>query len=568
MNSDTRPNTTGPFDPGDSNAVRRGYQELEQRSLESVEALRQWTLDWSEFSALVDEEGSRRFIDSTCHTDDASIAARYREFLEVHSPLMKQHSHRLAKKLIEHPLVGELDPDEYSCFLRSLRNSVDLFRPENVVLQTQEAQLEADYDEIMGAMTVEFGGEELPLPRLQRFLEDPDRTIRERAFRGLWERVLRDADALEGVLESQMALRQQMAERAGLDGYRTYRFRQLDRFDYGPQDCERFAEAIEQVAVPAQKRRLERRRRALALGTLRPWDLGVDPHGRGPLRPFEVGDDLARGCEEIFRRVDPQFGRQFHDLCDGKLLDLESRKGKAPGGYQVTLQARRKPFIFMNASGVHADVTTLLHEGGHAFHSLECADEPLMANRDAPIEFAEVASMSMELLGAPHLDVFYPREEDVRRARLEHLDSIVATFPWVATIDSFQHWLYTHPGHSRESRRSKWLELMERFGGDVDWTGLEDIRSHRWLRQGHLFRAPFYYIEYAMAQLGALQVWVRSRSAPQPAVSRYRSGLRLGNRRTLPQLFEAVGATFDFSVAMLEDLLGHVEREIEALERS
>lgn len=554
------------FSPGRVADIEERFDELDQRVVATLAELQSWCQDWSELQSVLDEEGNVRFVKHTCHTDDEEIKKRYLEYLEEISPVIKKRSFELCKKLANHPLAAELPADEYTTYLRSVRNHVELFREENVPLETEETKLESEYDQTIGAMTVEFQGEERTLPQMHRFQEETDREVREAAFRGVFDRVMQDVDRIEDIFDKQLELRSQMAKNAGFPDYRDLRFRMLERFDYTPEDCLEFHSAVEQVIIPIQKRRSEARRQHLGVDKLRPWDLAVDPQSRAPLRPFEGGEQLARGCHEMFQRLDPALGAHFGHMLDRNLLDLETRKGKAPGGYQATYQEQRMPFIFMNAAGMHDDVVVLLHEGGHAFHTMESRDQALRANRDSPIEFAEVASMAMELLAADHFDVFYDDPNHVRRARIEHLEGIISVFPWIATIDAFQHWIYTHPGHTRDERTTAWLELMDRFGSAIDWSGMEHYRSKRWVRQSHLFGVPFYYIEYGIAQLGALQVWLRSRQDHPQALSSYREALALGNRRPLPQLFEAAGAQFDFSAETMSELLGAVEKEIVGLE--
>jgi oligoendopeptidase F len=342
----------------------------------------------------------------------------------------------------------------------------------------------------------------------------------------------------------------------------------LKRFDYTPDDCLRFADSVAKTVVPLVDE-LDRQRGAdLGLPRLRPWDLAVDPKNRPPLRPFSDTDieGFVSKTHEIFKRLSPQLADDFDLLRRRNNLDLGSRKGKQPGGYQSTLNEVREPFIFMNAAGLQRDVDTLLHEGGHAFHALAAKDEPLVFLRHAPMEFCEVASMSMELLGADHLDVFY-NSADHARAKRVHLEEVIRILPWIATIDSFQHWLYTNPGHSRQQRTAEWTRLMDRFGSKVDWSGFEEIRASRWLWQLHLFHVPFYYIEYGIAQLGALQLWMKARQDPQQALNNYRAGLRLGGTKPLPELFSAAGIQFDFSEKTLRPLMGAIGEELAELPR-
>jgi oligoendopeptidase F len=362
-----------------------------------------------------------------------------------------------------------------------------------------------------------------------------------------------------------ITLRQEIAREANFPSYVEYAYKARERFDYGVADARAFQDAIEAVVVPLARQIQERRKQSLGLDSLRPWDLSVDPAGRPPLRPFQDVERLAEGCEAIFRDVDAELGAQFAYLQSHKLLDLANRKGKAPGGYQTTLEDDRLPFIFMNAVGVDGDLRTLLHEGGHAFHALASRGEPLGAYRESPIEFCEVASMTMELFGARNLGMFYgPADAD--RSYEQLLEGIVLILPWIATVDAFQHWVYEHPGHTRDDRRKAWNGLLDRFGGIVDWSGFEDARASSWHRQLHIFLYPFYYIEYGIAQLGALQLWVRSLTDRAGAVSSYRRALALGGARPLPELFAAAGAKFDFSRETIAPLMDAIGGELAKIE--
>ena len=371
------------------------------------------------------------------------------------------------------------------------------------------------------------------------------------------------ADALNGIFDQMIPLRTRMGSNAGFENFRDYRHQVYDRFDYTPADCLAFHDAIEKTAVPLFAQLRRRRRERLGVDALRPWDLNVDTEGAPPLKPFATAGQLEAGCAAIFGKVAPALAEQFELMRRQKLLDLDSRKGKAPGGYQCTLDSVRLPFIFMNAAGTNRDVMTLLHEGGHAFHALACRRDPLLAYRSAPMEFSEVASMTMELFGMHFLEEFYADPSDARRARLRHLEDLVSLFPRIATIDAFQHWIYLNPGHSAGEREEKWLELEARFSPVVEWGGLETESRSLWQRQLHLFEVPFYYVEYGIAQLGALQLWLKYRQDPTGAVEGYRRALALGGSRPLPELFQAAGIRFDFSAGTLEPIMAEVARAIE-----
>ena len=549
------------LDAGDWTQLEPLFDELERRELSTPEALERWLLDRSELTAVIREEGTVRYIRMTCQTDNPDYEKAYLHFVEEIEPKLKPRFHRLDELYVRSPARARLPEARYLVLDRKLRNSVELFREANVPLETEEEKLGQRYQKITGAMTVRYDGREQTLQQMARYLEEPDRAVRQEAWELIVERRLRDKDELDEIFDELLRLRQQIAENAGFANYRDYAFKKRERFDYTPEDCEEFHEAVERHVVPLM-RALQRRRQAeLGVKELRPWDLNVDPEGKPPLRPFSSAKELVEGCCEVFSRVDPELGAQFGRLAELGLLDLESRKGKAPGGYQATLEERRLPFIFMNAVGRDSDVRTLLHEGGHAFHTFAVRDEPLVAYRHAPLEFAEVASMGMELLSAPHLDVFYS-PADADRSRRRHLETIVTLLCWIATIDAFQHWLYTHPGHPREARLAKWVELHERFGGLESWAGYEDALRWGWQRQLHLYLHPFYYIEYGIAQLGALGLWLRSQQNYEEAVRLYRRALALGGSRPLPELFEAAGLPFDFGEGAVSRAAAGLERAL------
>lgn len=546
---------------GEWPVVEAYYRDLESRPLTGRDTLETWLLDWSDLDAWLEEEGAIRYVEMTCQTDDPVREKRYLDFIENVQPEAKVWANRLERKFLACEHRSALPLDRYEVFIRQIENSARLFREENVPLQTEDDKLRQQYQKITGGLTCMHDGREQTMQQMARYLESPDRAVRRDAWEKMAAKWAGVCEEIEGLYDQMVAVRHKIGVNAGFPGYRDYAFRELERFDYTPGDCAAFADAIEQIVVPASMRLAMQRKAQLGVETLRPWDMAVDPQGREPLRPFEGAARLIEGCAGIFARVHADFAGQFQRMRDGGLLDLESRKGKAPGGYMMEYRGRRVPFIFMNAVGTHDDVQTMLHEGGHAFHVFAAADEPIAALRDPPIEFAEVASMGMELLAGPHLDAFYSAA-DARRAWVDHLDGIVRFFPYMATIDQLQHWVYTHPGHTREERRSAWLALNRRFAHWVDYTGHEEALAFGWHRKGHPFTVPFYYVEYGIAQLGALGVWLNSLRDYGGAVARYRQGLGLGGRRPLPELFRAAGVTFDFSARAIEPMIQALGREI------
>ena len=590
-----RPRTFVPqnLDLGDWPQIAPLFDQLEARAAQakSTAALERWLIDWSELNAALDEEASRRYIAMTCHTDNADAEKAYLYFVEHVEPQLKPRQFALEKIYVAHPSRKELlqagdapssrpsppvgeklaegrlrgnASGHYEVFDRDVKNHVALFRPETVALETEEAKLCQQYQKLIGAQTVTFRGEEKTLVQMGRYLEEPDRALRQEAWETVAKRRLQDVDKCEEIFDELIRLRQQIAKNAGFENYRDYAFRQKCRFDYTPENCLQFHDAVEKEIVPAVREIQNERQRRLKLEKLRPWDLAVDPQNRAPLKPFaEVGEMVSR-TQKIFNHLDAELARGFQQMQDLKLLDLDNRKGKAPGGYQSTLSEARVPFIFMNAIGLQRDVETILHEAGHAFHAQATRDEDLYAYRGAPIEFCEVASMAMELLGNEFLEEFYPTAE-ANRARKTHLEGIIGFFPWMATVDAFQHWIYTHAGHTRAERKAAYLQLMDRFGGDVDYSGCEAARAYSWQRQLHIFLHPFYYVEYGIAQLGALQVWANSRRDKVKALNDYKKSLALGGSRPLPELFAAAGCKFQFDAATIKPLIQLAGAELKKL---
>lgn len=555
------------IDPSDFSQIEPLYRALLDRPIGSAQELERLLLDASALESVLNEYGARLYIDSSCHTENAEIEKRYLFWIEEVEPKIKPLAFELQKKFVASPFKSELKPSRYFVLIRAWKNAVALYRAENIPLETEATKLYTDYGKICGAMTIEFQGQSRTMQQMGKFLEETNRDVREQAWRLIEDRRHKDREKIEAIYDKMLSIRQKMAQNAGFSDYRAFTWKNRERFDYTPEDCLAFADAIAESVVPLVTELDRKRQAAMKVKQLRPWDLGVDIHGRQPLRPFMENEVplFVEKVRTIFNRLSPELGSQFGELKMGKNLDLESRKGKRPGGYQSSLEASREPFIFMNAVGTHGDLDTLLHEAGHAFHYMAARDEPLVYLRSAPLEFCEVASMAMELMGADHLDVFY-NAADAARAKRQHLEGIVRFLPWMAIIDSFQHWIYTHPNHLHEARTAEWLRLQKRFSSPVvDWSGVESSRVSRWQRQLHLFGYPFYYIEYGIAQLGALQLWVKSKSDTKAALASYRRGLALGGRRPLPELFEAAGIRFDFSAATLGPLMNAIQKELAEL---
>ena len=537
------------------------FDDLAARPLESTTAAG-WLEEWSRLEELVTEAAARAMIAYTVATGNQEKEADHLRFSTEVLPRMEERSVELARRL----LASGYSTPALATTLTRFRTQIEIFRDENVPLFAELEEHSTRYQRITGSMTVQWDGVERPLPQLQPFLKSPDRSVRERAFRAGSQPYVQKRAELADLFNRMYELRTRAARNAGFANFRDYIFPAKFRFDYTPADCERFHEAIERWVAPAVERVLEARRRRLGVDVLRPWDLSVDPYRDRPLQAFTDADELVTKARQVFGRVDPAFGGEFQTMIDEGLLDLESRKGKAPGGYCETLHFHGRPFIFMNAVGMVEDVMTLLHEAGHAFHAFASHPLPLIWQRHPGSEAAELASMSMEFLAAPHLTepAGYFSPEDAKRAWLEHLEDVLISLAHIASVDAFQTWIYTSgQGDDASARDQAWLRLRSRFERGVDWSGLEQERVARWYRQLHIFMYPFYYIEYGIAQIGALQVWRNSLDDPRGAVARYRKALGLGAVRSLPEIYRAAGARLTFEAEAIGELVQLVETHIE-----
>lgn len=563
------------LDPSEWDQLQPLLDDLLARPLDDGDAVVSFVDNWAELMAVVGEHGTRANIAKAADAESPEADAAYAHWVKDIQPKLAPIDDKLKQKLLASAHLDALPAERFGVVLRNWRASVELFRAENVPLFTELSTLATDYDKLVGAIEVELAGKTYTPPQLARFYEATDRSLRELAWAGEARQRLAIRGAVDGIFDRQVALRQQVAENAGKADYLDWAWQDKCRFDYTRADCGAFADAIERVCVPRVRVLNEQRRVALGVETLRPWDTAVDPLGRPGLEPFAADDaqGLVDGCTTIFERVGGGLAEDFAGMRMGRNLDLVSRRGKRAGGFQASLREVREPFIFMNTAGRQADVVVMLHEVGHALHYMwNSRADTCGFVHGAPIEFCEVASMGLELIGMPEVGVFYGGDEAAsRRARREHLEKIIRLFPWVAVIDRFQFWLYENPGHTAEQRDAAWLDVMARFGSrsggvGVDWSGMEDQLASYWQRQIHLFHHPLYYVEYGIAQLGALQLWLNYRQDPEQALADYRHALSLGNRRTLPELFEAAGLKLDFDAAVLEPLIEAVEAEHARLE--
>lgn len=550
------------FDPSSWKEVEAYTEELLNRKISCSKCLEGIIRDASELSEHISEKGALLYIGMTCDTENEEKKGAFLDFVENVRPKLSEFSDSLNRRIVGHEAVEDL-PERYDLMIRSMKNDVEIFRKENIPLSVEQTKLVTEAQTINGAMSVEYEGEEYTIPEMRVFLESNERSVREGAWKAVADRRLEDEGRLSEIFDQLIVIRNEMAINAGFETYTDYMFRAMERFDYTKDDCLEFHDAIEAVCVPLMREINSRRIKSLSLGSLRPWDVnektgvGPDLEGRAPLKPFADVNEMVSKLSRLFHRMSTDLGEKFDMLVEMDTLDLDTRKGKAPGGYQYYLQKSRVPFIFMNAAGLQGDLETMIHEAGHAFHSIYCGHLELIGERSYPIEFAEVASMSMELMTQNEWGEFY-NDEEANRARIGHLEGIIFLLPWIATIDSFQHWIYSNPEHTRDERKTVWNSIRDRFGSNMEWGDYQGHRDTSWQQQGHLFGVPFYYVEYGIAQLGALQLWRTQRKDSVKALSDYSNAMALGNTKTLPELFSAADIELGFGEEHLGSLISEV----------
>jgi oligoendopeptidase F len=567
---DRLPATSEPFMNWHWEQIEPYFQELSARPIDA-DSVATWLADWTRLSDLINERYTHLNVAVTQDTEDEAAEARFNDFLDQIFPGVKAAEQELKEKL----LASGLEPQGFEIPLKKMRTEAEIFRKENIPLLTEERKLSSEYNRVIGTQTVDWQGEQRTLQQMRVVFQTPDRDLRQRAWRAMSERWLEDRQAINQLWQKFMRVRGELHKYAGLESYRAYRWSQMLRLDYTPQDSQQFDHAILEMVVPAATRVYERHRQKLGVERLRPWDLDLDlyPLDLPALASYGNVENLKSTAETIFYRIDPALGDYFHIMRSENLLDLENRKGKAPGGYCTAFPVAKRPFIFMNAVGLPGDVRTILHESGHAFHNFERFDLPYAQQRFPGLEFSEVASMSMELLSAPYLSVeqggFYATEE-ATRARIHHLEHILIFWPYMAVVDAFQHWVYENHDLASDPSNcdAKWLELWEQYIPGVDWSDLSAQAMTGWHRKQHIHRAPLYYVEYGLAQLGAVQVWRNAMQDQQRSVERYRQALSLGGTASLPELFQAAGARLAFDAQTLGQAVELVEGKIEELETS
>ncbi len=540
------------------------FDALIQDPMQSIEELSQWLKNRSELDAFLEENLAWRYIKMTIDTRDEQLTQDYHYFVSEIQPKLAPLDDQLNKKLIESPFLSEIEKDEaYFIYFRAVKTATQLFREENIDIEAEINEKSQLFGSISGAQTIDLNGEQLTMQKASSLLREPDESLRKEVFEKISNRRKQDVDQLDELYSLLILKRHQVALNAGFDNFRDYKFQSLGRFDYTKEDCFAFHESIEKCIVPIVRSIQETKLKLFGKSAFKPWDTAVDPEGKAPLKPFTNGEELLAGTQRIFEKIDPYFKSCIDSLKNMNHLDLESKPGKAPGGYNYPLYESGAPFIFMNAVGTHRDVITMIHEGGHAVHSFLSNELELSSFKNIPSEVAELASMSMELLSMKYWDEFYSNPADQKRAQKEHLEDILGILPWIAQIDAFQHWVYENPFHSIEDRREAWKGLSKRFGtGLTDWSGYEEVIETSWQRQMHLFEVPFYYIEYGIAQLGALAIWKNSQSNYYNAIEAYKMALTVGYSKSIPKIYADAGITFDFSLNNIASLADFVREEL------
>ena len=545
-------------------ALEPYFKTILEREINSLKDLENWLKDMSELEAVVSEDACWRQIKMTCDTTDKALEESFTFFCMEIQPQLQAYADALNKKLVNCVYTKELNQEKFYTYVRSVRKSIELFREENIAIQAELSVMQQKFGVISGSMTVEVNNKEYTLQQAAKFFENPDRNLREEVYKKINERRLQDKEKLNNLYTQLIEKRHQIAVNAGFANYRDYKFEELGRFDYTKEDCFNFHEAVKLYVMPLVNKINKNKKIKLQLDVLKPWDTEAEPEGLQPLKPFTTGKELYEKSVQCFESLHPFFADCLRKMNELNHFDLESRKGKAPGGYNCPLAESGAPFIFMNAAGQMSDVTTMVHEGGHAIHSFLSHNLELSAFKNYPMEIAEVASMSMELFSMNYWNSFFDNAEDLKRAKENQLERVITIFPWIAVIDKFQHWVYEFPTHTLEERENKWLEILKEFSSEViDFTGLEQYRSIAWQKQLHLFEVPFYYIEYGIAQLGAIGLWMQFKQNAQQALNNYVNALSLGGTKTLPELYKAAGLKFDFSPAHIKTLMEFVNDELE-----
>jgi oligoendopeptidase F len=546
--------------------LQQYFKDLLDATITSVNDLEKWLHNRSELESVMEEEMAWRYIRMNIDTTDEKLAKDFSFWITEISPNVAPYSHQLNKKVYDSPYLKELDNDKYFVYLRGLKEEIKIYREENIPLFVEMETKQQEYGAISAKMSVEIDGESMTMQKAAQLLKDTDRNKRESVFNTINNRRLQDVEALDKLYDDLIALRQKIAKNCGFDNYRDYKFAAMGRFDYTPKDCYDFHDAIAKEIVPIIEGFDNDKKNKMNLESYKPWDTGVDADGNAPLKPFNGGGELIDKSIKSFKRLRPYYGKCLEIMKEMKHVDLESKKGKAPGGFNYPLYEIGVPFIYMNAVGCQRDLVTMVHEGGHAIHSFLSRDLDLCDFKSVPSEVAELASMSMELISMDSWDEFYSDEKELQRAKKEQMQKVLEGLPWIATIDKFQQWIYTND-HTADQRRQEWKNIMSELNSSViDWQGHEDAFLNLWQKQLHLYEVPFYYIEYGMAQLGAIAMWRSYKQLGQEALDNYDAALKLGYTKSIGDLYKTAGIEFNFSQEYVKELADFIKGQLADLD--
>ena len=540
------------------------FTDLLDRNIKTSESFNKWLKDISELEAVLEEDLAWRYIKMTINTKDEVLSDSYKQFVTEIQPKMAPYDDKLNRKMIDSPFINELGQQaSFNILFKKIQRALELYREENIPLQAKLSEEAQKYGAYSANQSIEHQGEKLTMQKAALLLKEQDENLRKEIFEKIAQRRRQDFDLFDDLIDELISLRHQVATNAGYENYRDYKLDAMCRFDYTVEDCKTFHQSVKDQIVPLVKKIQGEKLEKLGKSKFKPWDLDVDPEGKAPLKPFNTGEELLRGTIRMFDKIDPYFGDCLSTMNEMKHLDLESKDGKAPGGYNYPLYEIGVPFIFMNAVGSQRDLVTMVHEGGHAVHSFLSRDLPLTGFKSLPSEVAELASMSMELLSMEHWDEFYSEPEELKRAKTDQLQGMIKILPWIAQVDEFQHWVYEYPKHTKAERSEKWMSLNKEYGtGLTDWTGYEDILATSWQRQLHIFEVPFYYIEYGISQLGAIGVWKNSIEDKAKAINDYKEALKLAYTKSIPEIYSTAGIQFNFSKEHISTLAAFVNEQL------
>jgi oligoendopeptidase F len=542
------------------------FNELNARIINTENDFKKLLFDVSELQAVIDEDLAWRYIKMTIDTTKKELSDDYSLFVTEIQPNIAPESDLLNKKILTLSALSKENTNAFAIYLKNIKKEIEIYREENIALISEIQSESQRYGAIAGQMNIEYKGETITLQKASQELKNTDRKIREEVYHLVKNKRIADKEKLNDLFTKLTELRNKVALNAGFKNYRDYKFVELGRFDYNVNDCFDFHNSIKRQIKPIANQLLQERKNALGLEHLKPWDLAVDTSGKLPLKPFATGKDLIEKSISVFTKVDPYFGECLVTMQKMGHLDLESKNGKAPGGYNYPLAETGVPFIFMNAVGSQSDMVTMMHEGGHAIHSFLSENLEITAYKNCPMEVAELASMSMELITMEYWDEFYTDKKELERAKKDQLQGLLSILPWIAIVDKFQHWIYENPTHSFTERELKWKEIYTDLSDDVvDWDGEQDALLNMWQKQLHIYEVPFYYIEYGMAQLGAIAVWKNYKENPKMAIENFKKALSLGYTENIKTIYKTAGIAFDFSENYIETLTTFINKVIKEL---